>query len=446
LGGDHHSKLPAIPESDGHTIVFFPEGAFGPTNNCVGIGDVLRRRGHRVVFVVEESFAGTLSAKGFEERLMRLAPAPEQPEEPGQFWKDFIRDTAPVFRQSTYEQLGDFIAPTWQALLDGARYVEDRLREIFDELGPAVIVEDNVCSFPAIPASRRPWVRIASCNPLEVKDPALPPTFSGLPTGNRRGWKKFRTEYKRTIGEMQASFSEFCIERGAPPLPALEMIHESPWLNLLLYPQELDYPRGRPLAPTWHNLETSVRSTDEPWARPPHLAGQRLVYLSLGSLGSADVPLMQHLIELLSKTPCSYVVSLGPQHQELELADNMVGAEFLPQTSILPQVDAVITHGGNNTTTECMWFGKPMLVLPIFWDQHDNAQRVQETGYGLRLPTYSFEEPQLVSAVDTLLSDSALRARAGAAGERLRRRPGTVLAADLIERLAQTGEPVLRDG
>ena len=33
------------------TVVFFPEGAFGPTNNCVGIGDVLRERGHRVVFI-----------------------------------------------------------------------------------------------------------------------------------------------------------------------------------------------------------------------------------------------------------------------------------------------------------------------------------------------------------------------------------------------------------
>ena len=37
------------------TFVFFPEGAFGPTNNCIGIGDVLRRRGHRVVFVIEAS-------------------------------------------------------------------------------------------------------------------------------------------------------------------------------------------------------------------------------------------------------------------------------------------------------------------------------------------------------------------------------------------------------
>ena len=82
---------------NGSTIVFFPEGAFGPTNNCVGIGNVLRRRGHRVVFIVEESFAGTLGAQGFEERLMRLTPPPETEEAPGQFWKDFIRDTAPVF-------------------------------------------------------------------------------------------------------------------------------------------------------------------------------------------------------------------------------------------------------------------------------------------------------------------------------------------------------------
>src|SRR2546421_11250690 len=107
--------------TDRKTIVFLPEGAYGPTNNCVGIGDVLRRRGHRVVFIVEESFVGTLEAKGFEETLMRLGPAPAAEEEPGQFWKDFIRDTAPVFRKPTTEQLEGFIQPTWQALVDGAK-------------------------------------------------------------------------------------------------------------------------------------------------------------------------------------------------------------------------------------------------------------------------------------------------------------------------------------
>jgi UDP:flavonoid glycosyltransferase YjiC (YdhE family) len=75
-------------------------------------------------------------------------------------------------------------------------------------------------------------------------------------------------------------------------------------------------------------------------------------------------------------------------------------------------------------------------VLPVFWDQHDNAQRVHETGYGVRLPTYAFGDGELSGALDDVLANESLQARCAAAGMRLRKRPGTVLAADLIERVA----------
>lgn len=420
------------------TFVFFPEGAYGPTNNCVGIGHVLRERGHRVVFIVEESFRGALEEKGFEERLMRLTPPAEDEEDPGQFWKDYIRETAPVFRKPTIEQLEGFIAPTFQALIDGAKHVDQRLVEIIDELQPDVIVEDNVVSFPALSASGRPWVRIVSCNPAEVRDPRVPPTFSGYPTSDDSGWAAYRREYERSHSEIHADFDAFCRERGAPALPELEFMHTSPWLNLWIYPREVDYARATALGPSWHNLEASVRTTDAAWSLQEPLASGEgpLVYLSLGSLASGDLELMRGLVGALAGSPYRVVVSKGPQHEQLELGANMVGEEFLPQTSILPLVDLVITHGGNNTVTESLYFGKPMVVLPVFWDQYDNAQRIHETGFGIRLDTYGHDPPELLAAIDRLLGDADLAQRRAALSRRLREAPGTVRAANLVSRLA----------
>jgi MGT family glycosyltransferase len=427
--------------TDPLTIVFMPESAYGPTNNCIGIGKILEQRGHRVVFAVEASWRGRLEPLGFEEDLVDLAPPGEGDQDAGQFWTDFITETAPEFRKPTIEQLDSFIRPVWESLIDGAKYCEPQLREILARAQPDVIVEDNVSGFPALLTHGAPWVRIMSCNPLEMKDPDLPPTFSGYPVDDPSGWADFRAEYDRTHRELWSGFNEWMREQGAPPLPDLEFIHESDRLNLSVYPDAADYLRTDPLPPTWHRLESSVRDTEEPWSVPGTLLDQDgdglLVYLSLGSLGSADVDLMRRLVDVLSRTRHRYIVSKGPRAEEFELPDNMWGEARVPQTSIIPEVDLVITHGGNNTVTEALHFGKPMVVLPLFWDQYDNAQRMHELGYGVRLATYDFSDDELIGAVDGLLADETLRSNLGALGERIRDRKGVREAADLIEEVGR---------
>ncbi|MEU8109816.1 glycosyltransferase [Nonomuraea muscovyensis] len=413
-----------------------PESAYGPTNNSIGIGDILRRRGHRVVFAAEASWKGKLEALGFEEDLVDLAPPAEEEQDAGQFWKDFIRETAPEYRKSTLEQLETVTKPIWESLIDGVKYCEPQLKAIIERVRPDVIVEDNVITFPALLTTGKKFVRIVSCNPLEVRGENVPPVFSGLPAADRSEWDAFRAEYDRTHREVWAAFNEWCVEQGTRPLPDLDFIHDGD-LNLYVYPEILDYTAERPLGPTWHRLDSSVRETDEEFELPFERGDGALVYFSLGSLGSSDVELMQRVIDVLATTPHRYIVSKGPLHEEIKLAENMWGAEFLPQTKIIPLCDLVITHGGNNTTTEALHFGKPMILLPLFWDQYDNAQRVDELGYGVRLATYAFTDEELTGALDRLLGDEELRARLAAAGEEIRGRDGLRRAADLIERLGQ---------
>ncbi len=358
------------------------------------------------------------------------------------------RPLAAMAGKPTIQQLGEFIAPTWQALIDGAKYVNPRLTEIFDELSPHVIVEDNVVAFPAIAARGRPWVRIVSCNPMEMKDARIAPFSSGYGAADRRDWSAFLDEVRRTHADMYFEFEAFCREHGETGLSYGDLgpnfIAESPYLNLYSYPAETDYERATPLGPTWHRLDSTVRAADTTWDLPEHIRERdgALIYLSLGSLGSADVGLMQRLVDLLATTEHRVVVSKGPLADQITLHDNQVGEAFLPQPAILPQVDLVITHGGNNTVTEAFHHGKPIVVLPLFWDQVDNAQRVEETGFGRRLATYGFRDQELTDAIDELLADEPLAGRLATMSAGIKSTSGTTRAADLIERVARTGEPV----
>ncbi|MGW0161304.1 glycosyltransferase [Mycobacterium sp. NPDC003323] len=429
--------------SEALTIMFWPESAYGPTNQCIGVAAKLRERGHRIVFAAESSWAGKIARYGFIEELVDLAEpgADDADADAGQFWTDFISETAPEFAKPTIEQLETFIAPTFQALIDGAKYCEPRLRQIIAEHQPDVIVEDNVILFPALTTAGKPFVRFISCSPLEVPGPDVPPPFSGLPSDDRSGWDGYRAEFDRVLRPMWEDFDGWVRAQGAPALPELEFMPRDNAATIYIYPAEADYTDRRTLDDSWTRVDSSIRETDEEYELPAAMAdrpaGSALVYLSLGSLGAADVALMQRLVDVLGRTPHRFIVSKGPQADRITLAENMVGAQMLPQTRIIPLVDAVISHGGNNTTTESLHFGKPLIVLPLFWDQYENAQRIDELGLGVRLDTYHFADAELTGALDRILADDDMRQRVAEIGAKIRERDGLKLAADVIERVGR---------
>jgi MGT family glycosyltransferase len=430
--------------TEAKTIAFFPEpGAWGPTNNCVAIANVLMERGHRIVFVVDESFEGVLEAKGFEERMMRMAPPEENADPTADPWAEFIRVTAPEFRKPTIAQIETVTKPIWGALVAGEQYSHERVMDIWDDVRPDVVVTDNVTGYPAVELAGAPWVRFVSANPLEMRDADLPPVLSGLPVADRSEWSAFRAEYHRQHEDLLREHNDFRASVNVTPCPPDEFNTHSRWCNLYLFPEAADYDRAEPLGPTWHRLQSTVRTTDAAFDMDEHLPGDgKIVYLSLGSLGCMDVGLMQRLIDALAATEHRVIVSMGPLKDQMTLGPNMYGDQFLPQPSILPQCDLLITHGGNNTVCEGFHFGLPMIGLPLFWDQYDNAQRLDETGYGVRLPTYDWTDDELADAVNRLLANDDLTARMATISAAVQAEPGRVKGADLIERVARTGEPV----
>ena len=59
-------------------------------------------------------------------------------------------------------------------------------------------------------------------------------------------------------------------------------------------------------------------------------------------------------------------------------SDDVLVEEYVPQKGLLPYMDVVIHHGGNNSFTESLYFGKPMVIMPFSSDQFDIASDAEE--------------------------------------------------------------------
>lgn len=238
----------------------------------------------------------------------------------------------------------------------------------------------------------------------------------GLPTNDKSSWQEGRRilqeHFLDPIEKRQLEMlNKFCC-----PSSKIHKVkfYNSSYLNIYGYPQELDYDDIVQRNDKLIRCDAFCRFEPELFELPLEFRkklkqGDKLIYISMGSMGSIDVQLMKRIVTPLGQLKHKFIVSKGPLQDQYELPGNMWGQAYLPQIKILPLVDLVITHGGNNTVTEAFSFGKPMIVLPLLTDQFDNAQRIAEKGFGIRINPYDFEDCQLLEAIDRLLNDDSLK-------------------------------------
>ncbi|MCH7943566.1 MAG: glycosyl transferase family 1, partial [Proteobacteria bacterium] len=96
------------------TILFFPEAAFGPALNSVGIAQACEELGHRVVFVADVGMNGVFAEYGFEEHPINMSE-PMPAEEMAKYWSDFINGHIPNFAKSPYDQIDNYVKECWVA-------------------------------------------------------------------------------------------------------------------------------------------------------------------------------------------------------------------------------------------------------------------------------------------------------------------------------------------
>ena len=303
---------------------------------------------------------------------------------------------------------------------------------------PDLICVDNVIMFPAIKQSGKPWVRIISCSENEIEDPAIPPHLSGCGEHDEACHEAYRDRFHEVIKPIHDDYNAFLAECNEAPYPIGEFFEASPHMNLLLYPEPVKYQRAHALDPArFQYLEGCVRD-EESYDVPNFTANndKPLLYVSYGSLGAGDTALLQRIIDAVSKMPYRVLVNVGDyQDSYADIPDNVHIASWYPQPSVIAQADCVIHHGGNNSFTECLYFGKPAIIMPYVWDGHDNATRVEETGHGFRQDRYNWSDDELAAKIERCLNDADMRARLDATSKHMQSRAGTEKAAGILDRI-----------
>nr|AVT42207.1 UDP-glucuronosyltransferase 40AA1 [Lissorhoptrus oryzophilus] len=192
-----------------------------------------------------------------------------------------------------------------------------------------------------------------------------------------------------------------------------------PETSLVLLGSHSSLRQPTPLVPNM--VEIGGFHIDPPQKLPKYLqeflddAKEGVIYFSMGShVDSKDFSEQkkQAFLKAFRKLKMKVIW----KYEEEDLAgkpSNVLIKKWLPQTDILahPNVKLFIGHGGYGSMLETVYHGVPTLMIPVFADQHSNANSAVSLGFALKL-SYNderFSEQLLSSLIHELLINPKYR-------------------------------------
>lgn len=161
-----------------------------------------------------------------------------------------------------------------------------------------------------------------------------------------------------------------------------------------------------------------------------------IVYILLGTLQNNNKAFYQKCFRAFEKENATVIMSVGKAININKLGtvpDNFMVYPFVPQLEVLQHANLFITHGGMNSINEAMYYGVPMVVIPLDADQYINANRTVELGLAKRIDLKKIEPQLLNDTVMTILSNDKIKDNLQSMKEIMRAAGGSNLAIQKIE-------------
>jgi zeaxanthin glucosyltransferase len=147
--------------------------------------------------------------------------------------------------------------------------------------------------------------------------------------------------------------------------------------------------------------------------------GKKIIYASMGSQTIAYGKICHHFFSTLLRVmknnvlkDMHLVMAIGLANDErdfIPLSENVTVLRWVSQIDILNVASLAIVHGGLGTVKECIYYGVPMIVLPITRDQPSNAKRVEYHQLGTQLDPRMITDESIRSAILHVVGNEKIR-------------------------------------